>query len=529
MQPIDRIGSHSLRHKLEAASWAGLIATAVLAGLLLFIASTASGVLNAARVSHDRVQLFTQLDRAIYDLQVLRYQQLRHAGPRADESVAFGSAKVRDLLREAGNLPVSTARDRAVALEIDKKGHDAQEYLAQLPLLLRQVDATIKESGSGAGMRELRRVSAPLSALTSALQREIRAGGKDAAARTADAHKLLTLAVGASVIGFLLAVGLSSTIHVLLRKRLSPGLVGLERGAQSFAQGNLDYRIELAGSDELTRLAAAFNQMAQALADEQKTLQEAQIDLEQKVADRTQQLRLANTKLSGADERRRAFLADVSHELRTPLTIIRGETEVALRTAENANFDATDVFGRILEQTRDLSRMVDDLFVIAVAESGALSLERERLDLFDVASRVANDFGTLANEAGGSVSILPGPRCQTSGDPERVRRAIAALIENAMRHCQPSVKVEIEVKMIDGHPSIVVTDDGPGIDPSIAPGLFERFKRGDTRGEGSGLGLSLVSALMEAHGGRAHLAAAPNGGTRAVLAFPDSSDLEAAS
>jgi signal transduction histidine kinase len=528
MQAIDHIGSYSLRRKLEAASWAGLIATAVLAGLLFFMASTASRVLNAALVSHDRVQLFTQLDRAIYDLQVLRYQQLRHAGPRADQSVAIGSSKVHALLRQAAELPASTAHDRAVALEIEKKGRDAQEYLARLPLLLRQVDATIKEGGSSAGMRELRRVSAPLSALTSALQREIRAGGTDVAARTANAHRLISLAVAASVIGFLLAVGLSSTIQMLLHRRLRPGLVGLERGAQSFALGNLDYRIELPGSDELARLATAFNLMAQALADKQKTLQEAQIHLEQKVADRTQQLRLANAKLSVADERRRAFLADVSHELRTPLTIIRGETEVALRTAENANFDASDVFGRILQQTRDLSRMVDDLFVIAVAESGALSLERERLDLFDVASRVANDFGTLANEAGGSVSILPGPRYHALGDPERVRRAMAALIENAMLHCQPAVKVEIEVKMIDGHPSIVVTDDGPGIDPSIAPGLFERFKRGDTRGEGSGLGLSLVSALMEAHGGRAYLAAAPNGGTRAVLEFPDSTHSEAA-
>ncbi|MBO9574590.1 MAG: HAMP domain-containing histidine kinase [Sphingobium sp.] len=528
MQPIVRMGSYSLRHKLEAASWAGLIATAVLAGLLLFIASTASRVLNAARVSHDRVQVFTQLDRAVSELQILRYQQLRHAGPRADQSVAIGSSKVQALLRQAVELPASTAHDRAVALEIAKKGREAQEYLVRLPLLMRQVDATLKEAGSSAGMRELRRVSAPLSALTSALQREIRAGGADVAIRTADAHKLLTLAVGASVIGFLLAVGLSSTIHVLLHKRLRPGLVGLERGAQSFAQGKLDYRIELPGSDELARLATAFNLMAQALAEKQKTLQEAQIDLEQKVADRTQQLQLANAKLSVADERRRAFLADVSHELRTPLTIIRGETEIALRMAENASFDANDVFGRILQQTRDLGRMVDDLFVIALAESGALPLDREKLDLFDVASRVASDFGTLANEAGGSVSILPGPRCHVSGDPERVRRAIAALIENAMRHCQPAVKVEIEVGMIDGYPNIVVTDDGPGIDPSIASGLFERFKRGDTRGEGSGLGLSLVSALMEAHGGRAYLAAAPNGGTRAVLEFPDSTHPEAA-
>ena len=126
------------------------------------------------------------------------------------------------------------------------------------------------------------------------------------------------------------------------------------------------------------------------------------------------------------------------------------------------------------------------------------------------------------------MSVLPGQACFASIDPERVRRAIAALIENAMRHCQPAVKVEIEVKMIGGHPTILVTDDGPGIDPAIAAGLFERFRRGDTRGEGSGLGLSLVSALMEAHGGRAYLSPAPKGGTCAILEFPANAGAEIA-
>ena len=520
MQPVNRIGPQSLRRKLEAASWAGLITTAVVTGLLLFIASTASGVLNAARISHERVRGYAQLDKAVFDLQVVRYQQVRNSNPQVDQAVASGSAKVNRLLREAASLPASTPHDRAVARQIAQQGRAVQNYFRDLPLLTRSVDAKLREGGSSAAMRELKRVSTPIYELTGTLQREIRAGDTVVAQRTANAHKLIGLAVGASLVGLLLAVGLSSAVYVLLHKRLRPGLVGLERGAQSFAAGDLDYRIRLSGSDELARLATAFNLMAQALAEKQKTLKEARIDLEQKVAVRTQQLQLANAKLSAADERRRAFLADVSHELRTPLTIIRGETQVALRTADHPNFDANDVLERILQQTRDLSRMVDDLFVIARAESGALPLQCETLDLYDVASRVAADFGTLASEAGGSVSVLPGQRCFASIDPERVRRAIAALIENALRHCHPSVKVEIEVQMIDGRPVVAVTDDGPGIDPSLAAKLFERFRRGDTRGEGSGLGLSLVSALMEAHGGRAYLSPGPEGGTRAVLEFP---------
>ncbi len=148
----------------------------------------------------------------------------------------MGSSKVEALLREATRLPASTARDRAIALEIARKGIAAQDYLAQLPLLTRQVDATLREKGSIAGMRELRRVSAPVSALTSTLQKEIRAGGTEVAQRTANAHKLISLTVGASLIGFFLAVGFSSAAYLLLHKRLRPGLVGLEQGAQSFAQ-----------------------------------------------------------------------------------------------------------------------------------------------------------------------------------------------------------------------------------------------------------------------------------------------------
>lgn len=520
MQPLSRLGPQTLRRKLEAASWAGLITTAVLTGLLVFIASTASSVLNAARITQERVQVYMQLDRAVFDLQVVRYQQVRSTSPQVDQAVASGSSRVERWLREAASLPTSTPHDRIVALQIAEQGRAVQDYFRDLPLLTRSIDEKLQEGGSSAAMRELRRVATPIYELTGTLQKEIRAGGTEVAQRTANAHKLISLAVGASLIGLFLAVGLSLAVHMLLHRRLRPGLVGLERGAQSFAEGDLDHRIRLPGSDELARLASAFNLMAQALADKQKTLKEAQVGLEQKVAVRTQQLQLANAKLSAADERRRAFLADVSHELRTPLTIIRGETQVALRTADHPNFDANDVLERILKQTRDLSRMVDDLFVIARAESGALPLQCETLDLYDVASRVADDFGTLASEAGGSVSVRPGQRCLAVIDPERVRRAIAALVENAMRHCHPSVRVEIEVQMVDGRPVVAVTDDGPGIDPSLASKLFERFRRGDTRGEGSGLGLSLVSALMEAHGGRAYLSVAPGGGTRAVLEFP---------
>src|SRR5690606_32405342 len=117
---------------------------------------------------------------------------------------------------------------------------------------------------------------------------------------------------------------------------------------------------------------------------------------------RTRELRKANEELSTVNQRRQAFLADISHELRTPLTIIRGETQVAMRLAEQPGFDPHEVFERILKQTRDLSRMVDDLFVIARARAGVLPLHLERLDLQRLARDLASDFETVASERGGS-------------------------------------------------------------------------------------------------------------------------------
>ncbi len=271
MQPIDRIGRYSLRRQVEVASWAGLITTAALAGLLLFIAMTTREALNAAHRTHERVQVYTELDRAMFDLQVAKFQQMRRTDSASDQAVAAGWAKLNRLFRAADRLPTVTARERSVARQISRQETAVRRYIANVPRLLRGADARVQTGGSTAMMRELRRISLPVSALSATLQREIRAGGAQVVRRTDQAHWLIRLAVGASLLGLALAIGFSITVYVLLRKRLQPGLVGLERGAQEFAAGNLGYRIELSGSDELTRLATAFNGMAQTVFDKHRT------------------------------------------------------------------------------------------------------------------------------------------------------------------------------------------------------------------------------------------------------------------
>ncbi|MGC1269066.1 MAG: HAMP domain-containing sensor histidine kinase, partial [Croceibacterium sp.] len=360
----------------------------------------------------------------------------------------------------------------------------------------------------------------PVDELKKSLNSEIRRGNWTVAAATKDAQALISTASYASVGGLALALIFLFAVQYLLQVRLRPALKQLEQGARAFGQGDLDHRVGLAGFDELSRLSSAFDAMAATIAEKQDALREIQHSLERCVAERTEELEQANGKLAAADERRRAFLADVSHELRTPLTIIRGEAQVALRTVDRTGFEPHEAFERILQQTHDLSRMVDDLLVIAVAEAGHLPLERELLDLRELGGRLAGDFDTLVSEMGGSIGPVAGPAVFASVDRDRLRRALAALIENSLRHSPRGVALAITVGTSGDCAAISVSDNGPGLDFAQANRLFERFHRGETRGEGSGLGLSLVHALVQAHGGRTELAPRPGGGTIATLYFP---------
>lgn len=520
MGGIGGLEATSLRGKLSAGAFAGLITTAIMSGLVLLTAWTASDVANAARVAHDRMRIYTQLNTAAREYQSSAYAAVRDTSPAAQGALTSARSELARLLGETAQLQAYNDRDHRISRIIVRQGAVVLERFRDTPRHVQRVDVIWQHSGSRAAMAEVNRISAPVYAMERTLLAEIHNLDGQVSLATSRAADLSRLAVGAALFGLLLAMAFSLRVQLLLHTRLRPGLTRLEQGAQAFGAGQLDHRIGLDGSDELTRLSTAFDAMAGTIAEKQAALREIQLDLERAVASRTEELQEANARLSEADGRRRAFLADVSHELRTPLTVIRGETQVALRTADQPGFDPHDVFERILQQTRDLSRMVDDLFLIARAEAGGLPLNRQRLDLREMATRVAGDFETLAMETGSSIRADGARGVVAFVDPDRLRRALAALIENALRHCQPGVVIDIDVQEIGGQAVIAVADDGPGIDPAIAVELFQRFRRGETRGEGSGLGLSLVGALVEAHGGVAFLSPRAGGGTRAVIELP---------
>lgn len=228
-------------------------------------------------------------------------------------------------------------------------------------------------------------------------------------------------------------------------------------------------------------------------------------------------LQKTNLALEAEDERRRAFLVDASHELRIPLTIIRGEAQVALRRDAGEHPETAEALERILSQTRAVTRMLDDLFLIARAEAGGLHMNLQRVDVGELASATASDFSTIACESGARVSCRRDTGLVVMADVDRLRQMLAALIDNALRHTWQGVTVKVEARRDGASVLLTVDDDGPGIDPAIADQLFQRFRRSRTRSDGSGLGLTVTRALAEAHTGSVGIERSPMGGARIVV------------
>ena len=204
-------------------------------------------------------------------------------------------------------------------------------------------------------------------------------------------------------------------------------------------------------------------------------------------------------RLAAHDEQRRNLLADVTHELRTPLTVIQGNLEGLL----DGIYPRDDAHLQpILEETRVLSRLIDDLRTLALAESGALRLEKEPTDLALVASEAVASFRAQAASAGIEFSTDSAPDLpMLQVDPARIRQILDNLIANALRYTPSGGTIRVQCRVgEDAHVIIGVSDTGAGIPPDKLPHIFDRFyKSPDSRG--TGLGLAIAKNLVAAHGG----------------------------
>jgi two-component system sensor histidine kinase BaeS len=222
-------------------------------------------------------------------------------------------------------------------------------------------------------------------------------------------------------------------------------------------------------------------------------------------------------RLEADEEQRRTLLADVSHELRTPLTVITGNLEAIVDGVYPA--DAAHLTP-ILDETRVMERLIEDLRTVALSEAGTLALHPEPTDPDLLIGEVLHAFGPGAAAAG--VTLSPGSTDDLpilDIDPVRIREVLSNLVANALRHTPTGGRVTVGGATTATSVVLTVSDTGPGIDPELLPHVFDRFVKG-AGSRGSGLGLAIVRGLVEAHGGTIAVAAPPGGGTTFRVELP---------
>jgi two-component system, OmpR family, sensor kinase len=224
-------------------------------------------------------------------------------------------------------------------------------------------------------------------------------------------------------------------------------------------------------------------------------------------------------RLEEAFARERAFVADASHELRTPLAILKGELELALRDASDAEAFREAVTSAA-EETDRLVQLAEDLLIIARSDQGELAIRRARVDTAELLERVRERFARRATEHGVALDVAPTSSLVLDADGLRLEQALGNLVDNALRHGDGHVR--LSATQGEHGVELHVRDDGPGFPEPFVAHAFERFSRADVaRGRGgAGLGLAIVEAIAHAHGGEGRVANRPEGGADVWLTVP---------
>ena len=219
-------------------------------------------------------------------------------------------------------------------------------------------------------------------------------------------------------------------------------------------------------------------------------------------------------RLEAQDKQRRDLMADIAHELRTPLTVIQGRLEGLLDGVYPRDDER---LSGVLEETRVLARLVEDLRTLANAEAGILTLQREPTELPPLIRDVVR---SLSGSAGADVRVdAPAGLPVLDVDPVRVREVIANLLVNALRYTPAGGRVTISAGRQDDRIAVRVSDTGAGIAPEDLPKIFDRFYKGRAS-RGSGLGLTIARNLVVAHGGTIRAESEPDRGTTITFDLP---------
>jgi two-component system, OmpR family, sensor kinase len=302
---------------------------------------------------------------------------------------------------------------------------------------------------------------------------------------------LLEVVIGVAVVAATAILAL-----VIIQLGLRP-LQKMGAAAGEIAAGDYSKRVEPATpSTEIGRLGLALNAMLT-------------------------QIEAAFTERTASERRLRRFIADASHELRTPLTSIRGYSEMLRRGASESPEDSDLARRRIEEESVRMSTLVDDMLLIARLDQGR-PLETVPVDLQAIARDAAADARAVAPRR--EITLQAPATVVVAGDDTRLRQVVGNLVRNALVHTPASSPIEIAVSTQNGTARLSVVDHGPGLRPEDQQRIFEPFYRADPSRSrdsgGAGLGLSIVNAVVVAHGGQVQIKETNGGGATFEVALP---------
>jgi two-component system OmpR family sensor kinase len=307
-------------------------------------------------------------------------------------------------------------------------------------------------------------------------------------------HQLLVLFLFVGLIALLMiAIAARYVIQIGMRP-----LENVEKTAEQIASGDLSARLpDAKPNTEVGRLVSSLNTML--------------ARIEESFAARTE-----------SEGRLRRFVADASHELRTPLTAIRGFAELHRQGAVTGESDTKELVARIERESMRMSALVEDLLILARMDQGP-KMEIKPVNL----SEVVTDAVESARAAGPGhpIKLTAANEIYALGDANRIHQVVANLLANARVHTPVGTQITVEVIHLDKEVQVVVADNGPGLSEANREKIFERFYRVDpsrqrTSTEGSGLGLSIVDAVMRSHGGHVSVDSKLGEGSTFTLHFP---------
>jgi two-component system sensor histidine kinase BaeS len=289
--------------------------------------------------------------------------------------------------------------------------------------------------------------------------------------------------VAVLLIGILVLVLLSGVARAVRRAAVPVG--DLIEASERMEGGDFSARVPERGPREVRSLARAFNSMS--------------------------------SRLEEMEQQRQSTLADVSHELRTPLAVIQGNVEALIDGVYPADAEHLEP---ILEATRDMERLIEDLRTLSLAEAHRLVRHREPTDLGTLLPEVVAGYRSQAEENGIQLIVTVADSVPVLDlDPARMREVVGNLLANALRHTPSGGSVDLAARLVGDQVEVTVRDTGRGMESEQLNRIFERFYRSPDS-PGSGLGLPIARDLVEAHGGTLTATSAPGQGTTVRFTLP---------